>query len=152
VSPFAVRDHHLIDTVEAALPFLDQLGFKRPIAITRRVDLNRTHIGEHRLGPGAIALVRTSLASGRFMFVVAEMLRHLSLQPCFEYVLGQPGQQTVRAQKIHAFIAGTFHQLFSKLLVLRRSRQLRYFDYCLSFPLTQRRVSMSGQQADTPYF
>ena len=43
--------------------------------------------------------------------------------------------------------------LCSELLVLRRPhRRLRRFCHCLSFPLTRRRVSISDQQADTPYF
>jgi len=39
------RDHHLIDTRQAPLPFLDDLRLEGAVPVTRHLDVNRSHIG-----------------------------------------------------------------------------------------------------------
>lgn len=136
----------------AASLILDQLRLKRPVPITGHLDVHRSHIGQHLLGPGAVAGVG-SVSAGRLVLVVAEMLRHLRLETGLQHVLGQAAQQPTWPDQIDAILAGTFHQLLSELLVLRRPfRRFRCFHHCLFLSAKPQRLSISGQQAVTPSF
>lgn len=54
--------------------------------VTWYLDLHRPDLGQHRLGPGAVAGVPAP-ATGR---VIAQMLGHLGFQRGFQHLLGQP--------------------------------------------------------------
>ena len=121
-------------------------------AITGHLDVHRSHIGQHRLEADPVAPV-PRVAARRVVAFVAEMLRHLRLETGLQHVLGQPAQQPAGTDKLDPLASGTFHQLFSKLLILPRSfRRLRCFRHCMFLSAEPRRASFSGQQAVTPSF
>jgi hypothetical protein len=58
-----------------------------------------------------------AIAALHDVLVMAEMLRHLDLQPGLEHSFGHPSQQPVRADQVHALRASALDQLRSELLV-----------------------------------
>jgi len=62
------------------------------------------------------------------------MLRHLSLEPGLQHIIGQPGQKPIRAYQLDAIVLATFDQLPSKLLESRQPCcRLSHISHCLSF-------------------
>src|SRR6478735_6042157 len=55
VSPRRERQDDLIDPVQAPLPFPDDARLEGAVPVPGHLDLHRADLGEHRLGPCAIA-------------------------------------------------------------------------------------------------
>jgi hypothetical protein len=154
------RDDHRIDPVEAPLTLLHRFGFERPVTISRHVDLDRADLGDHRLGPGAVAGVVAVAAVGCVLFV-ADVILHLDFRTGLENLLGQIGQQAARAHQVNPISACLVDELLcDRALIghldLRRRRHRHImFCHCLSFrpsPSAQRfRPDQLHQGSDSPW-
>ena len=82
------RQDDLIDTGQPTLTLLDDLRIERAVGVPGHLDLDRPDLGEHRLGPGAVARVAAATA-GRVVLVIAQVLGHLRVQRGLQHVLGQ---------------------------------------------------------------
>lgn len=119
------RDHHLVDAAQATLTLAHQLGVEAAVAVAGHVELDRADLGDHRLGAGPVAGV-PSVAPGRVVAGVAEMLVHLRFQAGLEDLLGQIVEQPARAHELDPLCPGLFHQRFGQLgrgAASRRRRQ-----------------------------
>jgi hypothetical protein len=105
-----------------------------PLAVARHVDLHRPDRGDHRLGAGAVTAVRT-VAAHRLVLVIAEVLAQLRLQGRLQYVLRQPGEQAVRADKLDTLGTGLLHEILGKALLIRHcTHGFDRLGHCRSFP------------------
>jgi hypothetical protein len=135
------RQHDLIDAIQTPMPLAHDRRLERAIPITRHLDLDRADLGQHRLGPGAVAGV-AAVAAHRVVLVVAQMLTHLGLQRRLEHRLGQPSQQATTAHQLHTIGASLLDEFLRELLLINLSRhRLDRLGHCWSFPQsTARRV------------
>ena len=89
------REHHLIDPGQPPLALLDDLGFKRRGLVPRHVDLNGAcGLGQHRLGPGAVADVARP-RTGRVVLFIAQVLGQLLIERGLEHRLSQLFEQPI---------------------------------------------------------
>ena len=116
-TPSGQRQHQLVHAVQAPLSFLHDLRLKRAVAIPGHVDLDRPDLGQHGLGPGAVARV-LAVAADRVVLVIAQVLGDLLLQRGLQHRLGQPGQQPAWANKVEAPLLGLVNQPLRDLLLL----------------------------------
>jgi len=114
------RQHHLIDTRKPPLALADDLRLKRAIPVPWNLDGHLARrLGQHRLGPGAIAHVpRRRLA----VLVMAQVLGQLLVQRRLQHRLGQLLEQPIRAGQRQALLPGPPHQLLRHLFLSRRLR------------------------------
>ena len=75
----AQRQHHRVDAFEAALPLADRARLERAVPISGNIEVDRTDIGQHRLGARPVAGVAAVAALDRVL-LIAEMLGHLDLE------------------------------------------------------------------------
>ena len=114
------RQHHLIHTRQPPLPLPDDLRLEGPVPVPRDLDTDLAGgLGQHRLGPGAIAHVPGLIAS-QAVLVMTEMLGQLLVQRRFQHRLGQLLQQPIRASQRQALLPGPGHQLLGHLLLSGR--------------------------------
>jgi hypothetical protein len=116
-APRRQRQHELVDPVQASLPLADDRRIEGAVPVPGHIDLHRPDLGQHRLGPGAVAGV-VPVAPDRVVLVVAEAPGDLLLQGRLEHSLGQPGQESAGADQIDPFEHGLIHQLLSELMPL----------------------------------
>ncbi len=130
------RDDQVVHAGHAPLPLADDLRFEGSVAVPGHVDLHRADLGQHRLGPGAVAGV-PAIAARRLVRLIAQLLGELRLQSCLQHRLGQPRQQPARPDQVHALGLGPLHQPTGDLLLLRaraRHHRRRRIGHRLSFP------------------
>ena len=104
------RDDHLVHAPQAPLALGHQLGFETAVAVTGHRKLHWPHVGDHGLGPGAVAGV-PAVAPGGVMALIAHVVGHLGFQAGLEHPLGEITQQAARADQVHALGAGLLHEL-----------------------------------------
>jgi hypothetical protein len=122
-SPGRQRDHQTVHPGQPALPLLDQLRLKAGVPVPRHVDLDRPDLGQHRLGPRAVARVAAT-AAGRIMLAVAQMLIQLTLQGGLKHPLRQLGQQPTLTGHLQALSPRPLGQLHDHPLVDRLAGDL----------------------------
>lgn len=135
------RDDHRVDPVQAALTLAHGQRIEAAVTIPRHLDVDRTDLGDHRLGAGTVARVVQVAALDR-MLRVAEMFFHLDLQAGLEDLLRQASQQPARADKIDPLRSCLLHQLLSdrplRAALTSLVRWCRHHHillcHCLSFP------------------
>jgi len=86
------RQHHVLHTGQAALPLAHDLRLETAITIAGHVNRYRADLGQHRLTTGAVTTVAT-IAAGRIVLVVAQVVGDLTLQRRLQHPLGQLLQQ-----------------------------------------------------------
>lgn len=70
------RQHDFVDTGQEPLVFLDDLRLKRRCGVPGHFDLHGTVLGEHGLGPGAVARV-PGISADRIVLVIPQVLGQL---------------------------------------------------------------------------
>jgi hypothetical protein len=110
------RDHQVIHAGQAPLPLGHELRLERGLPIPRHLDLHRAGLGQHRLGPLAVAGVLT-VAADRVVLAIAEMVIHLALQSGLDDHLGQPAQQPAFARQLQPLSPSPLAQLANQLLI-----------------------------------
>jgi hypothetical protein len=108
------------------LPLLDDLRLEGAFPVPRDGYLHRPDIGQHGLGPGAVAAVLAVLPRW-VVLVVAEVVGHLAFQGRLQQPLGQLPQQPALAGQLQALGLGPVHELvdqplFHGLPLLRLTR------------------------------
>jgi len=111
--------HQLVDTVQAALALAHDLGLEGPVPVTGHVELDRAHLGHHRLGSLPVARVRGRSAYG-VVLRVAKVLVELTLERGLQHPLGQTTQQTTGPGQRDPFGLGLVHQPLGELGVVHR--------------------------------
>jgi hypothetical protein len=102
---------------------LDQLRLERAVSVAGHRNLDRPHLGEHRLAARAIAGV-LSVAAGRIMLSVAEVIIELALQRGLQHGLGQSRQQPAFSSQLKTLGTRPIGQLLDQLLIDRIQRVL----------------------------
>lgn len=88
-------DDLLVQPRQSGLALGDQLRLKAPSPIARRLDLDRSELGLHRLGRLAVAMV-PGATRGRLPRRVAQVLAQLSVQRGLDHAAGELGEQATR--------------------------------------------------------
>jgi hypothetical protein len=89
VNPLAYNDYTTVSTSDSRpLPLLDDHRLEAGVPVAGDLDLDRSDLGEHRLGPGAVAGVAAPTADW-VVLVIAQVLSHLRVQRGLQHVLGQ---------------------------------------------------------------
>jgi len=89
------RQHHLIDPAQPPLPRADDLRLERARPVPGHLDANRAAaLGQHRLGPGAVAHV-AGLVARLGMLAMTEVPGHLLTDSRFQDRLGQLLEQPI---------------------------------------------------------
>jgi hypothetical protein len=114
--PGRQRDHQIIHAGQAPLPLGHELRLERGLPIPRHLDLHRAGLGQHRLGPLAVAGVLT-VAADRVVLAIAEMVIHLALQSGLDDHLRQPAQQPAFARQLQPLGPSPLGQLPNQLLI-----------------------------------
>ena len=113
------RDDLVVEAVEAGLALGHDLRLEGAVAIARHVDIDRSVLGQHRLGIAAVAVVAGPPAGG-IALLVAEMMRQLGTERPLEQRLLELLEQAVFAQQVfRLLIAG---QKLVKMFWLDRHR------------------------------
>lgn len=73
------RQDHLVDAAQPALPLLDQYRLERAGPVAENGDLHRSGLGDHGLGPVAVAVVLPA-ALDPLTVLVTEMTGQLSFE------------------------------------------------------------------------
>jgi hypothetical protein len=113
------RQHHLVNPGQTPLPLLDDLRLEVAGHITRDADLDRADVGQHGLGPAAVAAVAAVLP-GRVVLLIAEVVGDLALQRGLQNPLGQLLQQPALTGQLEPLAASSVHQHRDQLLVRHR--------------------------------
>jgi hypothetical protein len=123
------------------LPLAHDRRLEASVPVARNLDLDRPDLGEHRLGPGAVAGI-AAVAAHRIVLVIAQVRTHLGLERGLEHRLRQPGQQTTRPDELNPLGASLLDELLRQLQLINRSRHgLDRLGHYWSFPpSTARRV------------
>ncbi len=121
--PCRQGQHHLVDPGQAPLPLPDQLRLKAAVAVAGHLDLHRADLGQHRLGPGAVAGVPTPV-SGRIVLLVAEVAGDLAFQSGLQHPLRELLQQPALPSQLQTAGLGPVDQLTDQLVVQQVRRQL----------------------------
>ncbi|GAB3003113.1 hypothetical protein GCM10023080_081010 [Streptomyces pseudoechinosporeus] len=116
------RQHHLVDAGQAALPLLDDLRLEGAGGVPGHLHLDRTHVGQHGLRPGAVAAVAVVLP-GRIVLLIADVVGDLALQGGLQHPLGQLLQQPALAGQLQPLVPGPVNQHRNELLVRHRTRR-----------------------------
>src|SRR5262245_4065394 len=82
------RDDLVVEAIEPSLALLDELRIKLSIAVTRDLDRDLTLFAFERFARLAVAGIAGVLSFGR-VFLVAEMMSHLSVQDPFNQGFGE---------------------------------------------------------------
>src|SRR5689334_14071216 len=124
VNPFADRDSTMSSTpAQPPLPLAHDLRIETALTVPRHSNLDRPDIGEHRLGPTAVAGV-PAILPGRVVLLIAEVVGNLPVQRGLEHPLRQLLQQTTFAGQLQTRCAGLLDQPADQLAIhaLRRHR------------------------------
>src|SRR4051812_40705084 len=113
------RQHHVVHASEAALVLAHDHRLERPIPITGDLDVDRTDIGDHRLGPRPIAAVATITALDG-MLLIAEMTVHLALQAGLKDALREVPEKPARARQFDSLGTSSIDELLRELLIGNR--------------------------------
>src|SRR5450755_3953126 len=111
-------NHQVIDSGQPPLPFSDDSRLETGIAVPRHSELHRPGLGDHRLGPVAIAGI-PAIAPGRIVLAVTEVVIQLALQGALDHHLGQLPQQPALAGQPQPARPGPPGQLPQYLLIGR---------------------------------
>lgn len=127
VSPFAVSEMTMESTPSRRrCPLLNGHGFEGAVAVPGCVDPHRTDLGDHRLGPGAVAGV-LPIAVLHGVLGVAQVLLQLDLEGGLQQLLPEIAHQAPGANALHAVGPGLLNQLLGDAAAhrprLRRRRQ-----------------------------
>ena len=111
--PFGIqRQHDLIDSRQPALPFLDDLGFERPVTVAGHLDLDLPgRLSQDRLRPGPVADVGGVPLLGSAVFLMTQVLSHLLVQRRLQHRPGELLEQPVRAGQGQTLLPGQPDQL-----------------------------------------
>ena len=112
-------NHHVLNPGQPPLPFSDDSRLEAGIAVTRHRDFHRPGLGEHGLGPVAVAGI-AAITPGRVVLAIAEMIIHLAFQCALDHHLGQPAQQPALTGQLQPAGAGPLGKLPQQLLISRR--------------------------------
>jgi len=107
----AQQQNDLVDPLQPPLPLADDL---RP-EIPRNLNLNRTDLSEHRLGPRAVARV---LTVDDLVPLAPKALSHLRLQRGLQHRLHEPAKQTTQPHETNAQLLHPREQPLSNLLLI----------------------------------
>jgi hypothetical protein len=110
------RQHHLVDSGQPPLPLLDDLRFECARGVTRDLDVDRSDVGQHGLGPAPVAGVAAAPADG-IVLLIAEVIGDLAFQGRFQDPLGQLLQQPTLPGQLQPLRPGTLDQHRDQLLV-----------------------------------
>jgi hypothetical protein len=116
------RQHHLIDAGQAALPLLEELRLKGAGGVAGHPHLDWADVGQHGLGPGAIAAVAV-VSPSRIVLVIADVVGDLALQGGLQHPLGQLLQQPVLAGQLQPLVPSPVNQHRNELFVRHRTRR-----------------------------
>ncbi len=116
------RQDHVVDPGQAPLPFPHDLRLERARSVPRHADLDRTDVGEHRLGPAAVTSVPAA-PTGRVVLVVADVVGDLTVQGRLEDPLGQLLQQPTLAGELQPVTTSPIDQHRDQLLIRDRTHQ-----------------------------
>jgi hypothetical protein len=114
-TPGREGEHDLVDAVQAAFALGQDHRLERPVPIPRDLDLHGPDLGQHGLGPGAVAHV---LRDRHLTMLMAQVLRQLGFQCRLEDVLRQLVQQPTGADQAHALLLGLGQQPFGQLFLI----------------------------------
>jgi hypothetical protein len=92
-------DDLVVEAIQTGLALRHDLRLEGPVAIARNVDLDRSVLGQHRLGRGSVAVVARP-AAGRIAFLVTKMVRQLGAQRPLEQRLLELLEQAVLTQQV----------------------------------------------------
>src|SRR5262249_27848943 len=124
VRPRADSDSTISSTpVSRRLALLDDLRLEACLPIPRHLDLDRTDIGQHGLGPHPLPAVAPAGAR-RVVLLIAEVVGDLALQGGLQHPFGQLLEQPALAGQLEPARAGPLYQLPDQLLVQNIRRQL----------------------------
>jgi hypothetical protein len=98
-APGIQGDDLVVEAIQAGLALGHDLRFKGAITIARHLDLDRSVLGQDRLGRGPIAVVARP-AAGRIALLVAEMVRQFGAQRSLEQRLLELLEQAVLTQQV----------------------------------------------------
>jgi hypothetical protein len=104
------RQHEVVHPAQTSLALAHDLRLERTGHVPRDPDLDRPDIGEHCLGPGAVAGVPAALAD-RIMLVVADMVGDLALEGRLQDPLGQLLQQPALTGQPQPVTTGPIHNI-----------------------------------------
>jgi hypothetical protein len=111
-------DDQLIDPGEAFLPLRHDLRLEAGVAVAGHVHLDRTDVGEHSLGPVAIAGV-TAVSARDVVAVIAQVVGELALERRLQQPLGQLLQQPALAGQLQPTRTGPGGEPVDQLLIDR---------------------------------
>jgi hypothetical protein len=97
------RDDLVVEVVEPSLPLLDELRIELLVAVTRDLDRDLALLAFERSARLAVAGVAGVLSFWR-VFLVAEMMSHLSVQDPFNEGFGELLEQTILTKKVFRFL------------------------------------------------
>ncbi len=145
------RQHDLIHPIQPTLPLAHDGRRETAVPVAGHLNLDRPDLGQHRLGPGAIARV-TPVAAHRVVLVIAQVLAHFRFQRGLEHRFGQPRQQATLADQLHPLGTGLLHKFLGELLLINLScHGLDDLGHDWSFPpSTARRVGQIHRYSDSP--
>jgi hypothetical protein len=112
------RDDQVLYAGQAPLALAHDPGRKRGVAVAWHLQVDRADLGQHRLGPGAVAGVG-AVAAGRIAVGIAEVVGELTLKRTLQHQLDHLLQQPVRADQADPPLAGLGDQPRSQLLIDR---------------------------------
>jgi hypothetical protein len=110
------RDDQLVHPGQAPGALGYDLGFEAAVPVAGHLDLDRADLGQHRLGPAAVAGV-PAIAAVRVVLVVAEVIGEFALERGLDQPLGQRSQQPAVAGQRQPALAGPSDQTVDQLLV-----------------------------------
>jgi hypothetical protein len=110
------RQDHLVHPAQPPLPLLDQLRLERPGPIARHRDLDRSRLGDHRLGPVPVAVVLPA-ALGPLTGLVPQMIGEFALQRGLQHPLRQLLQQAALPGELHPTGLSPGHQLGDQTVI-----------------------------------
>ena len=110
------RDHQIVHPGQAALPLADQLRLEAAGSVPRHLDFDRPDVGQHGFRAGAVAGVAT-VAAGRVVLGVAEVIVHFAFDRGLHHCLRQPGEKAALAGQLQPLRACPVGELRDQLLV-----------------------------------
>ena len=111
--------HQAIDPGQPPLPFSDDYRLETGIPVAGYRDIHRPGLGQHRLGPVAVAGI-AAITARPIMLAVTQMIIELALERSLDHHLRQPAQQPALTGQLQPAGAGPLGKLAQQLLIGRR--------------------------------